>query len=98
VPNGTGPFTIRATPWLSIHKTEKAAVGRLFLYSFSVAAAAAKENEKRDDDDPGAVIVKEMAEAVIHQKVLHKFRSGCPYAIILCERAQSVRIFPATLA
>ena len=44
------------------------------------AAAGAEQDDQGDDDDPGAVIVKEMAKAVVHQKVLRKnsLRGFCP--------------------
>ena len=48
------------------------------LFCTSTAAAAANENDERDHDDPGAVIVKEMAKAVIHQMILHKMFGVVP--------------------
>ena len=38
-------------------------------------AAAAENHDQRNNNDPGAVIVKEVAKAVIHQKVLHRLIS-----------------------
>ena len=38
----------------------------------SAAAAGAEEDDQGNDEDPGAVIIKKMAKAVIHQKVLRK--------------------------
>lgn len=35
-------------------------------------AGAAEEDDQCDNDDPGAVIVKEVAKAVVHKKVLRK--------------------------
>ena len=55
-------------------------------YHFALAVAgAAEEDDQGDDNDPGAVIVKEVAKAVVHQKVLRKkvFGGLAPYAIIL---------------
>ena len=48
-------------------------------------AGAAEEDKQGDHNDPGAVIVKEVAKAVVHQKVLRKNVVGglSPYAIIL---------------
>ena len=54
-------------------KKEYRAVAR---YSFLSAAGAAEEENEGDDDEPGAVIVKEMAKAVVHKKVLRKIVSG----------------------
>ena len=52
---------------------------------YLVIAAATENYDNSENDDPGAVIVKEMAKAVVHQKVLRKkvFGGLAPYAIIL---------------
>ena len=41
-----------------------------FYLGVSAAAADAAEDDQRDDNDPGASIVKKIAKAVVHQKVL----------------------------
>ena len=60
-----------------------------------LTAAGAEEDDQGDDDDPGAVIVKEMAKAVIHQKVLRKnsLRGIAPYAIIIWRAPKSVHAY-----
>ena len=46
----------------------------------SAAAAGAEEDDQGNDEDPGTVVVKKVAKAVIHQKVLRKnsLRGGFP--------------------
>ena len=40
-------------------------------YVESAVAAATEYDDQSENDDPSAVIVKKMAKAVIHKKVLH---------------------------
>ena len=58
----------------------------------SAAAAGAEQDDQGDDNDPGAVVVKKVAKAVIHQKVLRKnsLRGISPYAIIVWRLSQNV--------
>ena len=57
-------------------------------------AAATENYDNSENDDPGAVIVKEMAKAVIHQKVLRKnsLRGIAPYAIIVWRLFKNVTV------
>lgn len=57
----------------NIHTKKRALWARLFFW-LSVIAAAAKNDNDSKDDDPSAVVIKEMAEAVvIHYVFLRKY-------------------------
>ena len=52
----------------------------------ATATAAAEQNQKRDDDDPNGVVVKQVAQTVIHGSPPSKsiVEGRMPYATILC--------------
>ena len=43
-------------------------------YQSSAAVAAAEDNEERDDDDPDALVIEDVAKAVVHNIIPPVFR------------------------